>query len=225
MKHNIIIATKAFKLAYLLRDNLTGVDSREVVIITNEDELLKHLSVSSPRLVLLEHCFDSYTIDEFIAWITKKYRRLRLAVWTASEVLPAVAAHYILAGADSFISLRCEDKEIREGLKKVLNGKHYSPADVEAAVEGCDEAPDFGLKPTTREREIIRLASEGKSNREMADILDMSLSTLKWHKSNIYKRCTGKTNIHLMRYGLSRGVIPAESFKGGEGSMRDACAE
>jgi DNA-binding NarL/FixJ family response regulator len=225
MKNNIIIATKAFMLAHLLRDNLTGVDSREVVIINNEDDLLKQLNFSSPQLVLLEHCFDSHTIDEFIAWITKKYRRLRIAVWTAAEVHPAVAARYILAGAESFISLRHEDKEIREGLKKVLSGRPYSPADVELMVESCDEAPDFGLKPTTRQREIIRLASEGKSNREMADILGMSLSTLKWHKSNLYKRCTGKTHIHLVQDGLNRGIILAECFTEGKGGMRDDCAE
>jgi DNA-binding NarL/FixJ family response regulator len=60
---------------------------------------------------------------------------------------------------------------------------------------------------TTREREVLQLLAEGKSNKEVAGILNLSLYTVETHRSNIFQ----KLNLHgvaeLILYAIRKGVI------------------
>jgi DNA-binding NarL/FixJ family response regulator len=217
--NNIIIATPANSLAILLREKLAGVNRREIRVVNTGEELLKSIQASFPRLVFLEHCFDRNTTDEFIARITGKYRDLRIVVWAASNVPPSAAARFILAGAEGFISLRKSEREIRSGIEKILlEGRRYIPAEVAAIVEAGEEAPAFGAKATCREREIIRLTTlDGKSNKEIAELLGVKLVTVKKHKTSLYRKCGGTKPVHLTRYGLIQGIITSEELKAGKG--------
>ena len=60
---------------------------------------------------------------------------------------------------------------------------------------------------TTREREILQLIAEGKSNKDIANMLNLSLYTVETHRSNILE----KLNLHnvpeLILYAVRKGVI------------------
>ena len=60
---------------------------------------------------------------------------------------------------------------------------------------------------TPREREVLQLVAEGKSNKEIANLLNLSLYTVETHRSNIL----GKLNLHsvpeLILYAVRKGVI------------------
>jgi two-component system response regulator NreC len=60
---------------------------------------------------------------------------------------------------------------------------------------------------TLREREVLQLIAEGKSNKEVANMLNLSLYTVETHRSNIL----GKLNLHsvpeLILYAVRKGVV------------------
>ena len=60
---------------------------------------------------------------------------------------------------------------------------------------------------SARETEILKLIAEGKSSKEIAAILYLSIRTVDNHRTNIMKKLNVNKNIDLVRYALSMGYI------------------
>jgi len=99
-------------------------------------------------------------------------------------------------------------------IRAVSQGKAlFSPAISRMRVDDCmRQLQQRGVEDsyellTTREREILQLLAEGKSNKDIARMLDLSLYTVETHRSNIME----KLNLHgipeLMLYAIRKGVI------------------
>ncbi|HEX6290110.1 MAG TPA: LuxR C-terminal-related transcriptional regulator, partial [Herpetosiphonaceae bacterium] len=61
---------------------------------------------------------------------------------------------------------------------------------------------------TTREREVLYLAANGYSNREIGDRLSISSRTAEIHRANLMRKLNLHTQTDLIRYAIRRGVIP-----------------
>jgi DNA-binding NarL/FixJ family response regulator len=216
MRYNsVIIATNADFLADILRDTLRDFDAGPVLTAHDENELLAGIK-NYPRFVLLENCFRGPGTEEFILRLVKRDRDMRIAVWSAMAVKPVIAARYILAGAESYFSLRDRDKDIADIVKLITGGRRYCPPDVQAVIESETYFPDMRGKLTLREIEIIKLSITRKNNREIAGTLGISVATVKFHKAGIYRKCGGNTPVDILRYGLAQGVILPEDIGGTE---------
>jgi DNA-binding NarL/FixJ family response regulator len=62
---------------------------------------------------------------------------------------------------------------------------------------------------TTREREIIQLLSEGKSSKEVAALLNISVKTAETHRANIMRKLQMHTVSELVRYAVRNRIIEA----------------
>jgi DNA-binding NarL/FixJ family response regulator len=214
MRNNsVLIATSADFLADILRDTLRDLDCGAVVV-HDENELLARIKNGFPRFVLLEHCFREEGTEELILRAVKKNRDLRIAVWSAQKLKPVIAARFILAGAESYFSLRDTEENIAEILGRIAAGRRYCPAGVQAVVESNTYFPDLKGKLTLREREIIKLSVTGRNNKGIAEVLGITVPTVKLHKIHIYRKCGGNTQVDLLRYGLMQGVIRLEDLEG-----------
>jgi DNA-binding NarL/FixJ family response regulator len=213
--NSVIIATNAEFLADILRDTLRDFEVRPVLTVHTEDELLTGIKNKYPRFVFLENCFRGPRTEEFILRIVNRDREARIVVWSAMAVKPVIAARYILAGAESYFSLR--DKNIGDILRVILSGKRYCPAEVKAIVESETYFPDMKGKLTLREIEIIKLSASEPKNRKIADALGVRVATVKNHKARIYRKCGDNTPVDMLRYGLAQGGICLEDIgdKGG----------
>jgi len=60
---------------------------------------------------------------------------------------------------------------------------------------------------TSREREILQLIAEGKSNKEIANMLHLSLYTVETHRSNILAKLNLHTVPDLILYAVRKGII------------------
>jgi DNA-binding NarL/FixJ family response regulator len=60
---------------------------------------------------------------------------------------------------------------------------------------------------TTREREILQLLGEGRSNKEVANILQLSLHTVETHRGNILQKLNLHTGAELILYAIRKGVV------------------
>ena len=214
MRYNsVIIATDADFLADILRDTLRDFDVKPVLAVRNENELLAGMKNNNPRFVFLENCFRGQGTEEFIPRLAKLNRDVRVVVWSAMAVKPVIAARYILAGAESYFSLRDTDKSITDILERIVSGRRYCPADVKAVIESDTYFPDMKGNLTMREKEIIKLSVTGRNNRKIAETLGIQMSTVKSHKASIYRKCGGNTPVDILRYGLIQGIIRLEDLK------------
>jgi DNA-binding NarL/FixJ family response regulator len=60
---------------------------------------------------------------------------------------------------------------------------------------------------TSREREILQLIAEGKSNKETANILHLSVYTVETHRANIMEKLKLKSVPELILYAVRKGII------------------
>jgi DNA-binding NarL/FixJ family response regulator len=210
--HSVIIATSAEFLADILRDALRDFDIRPVVTAHSEHELLEGIKNNYPRFVFLENCFRGPGTEEFILRTVKRDRDVRIVVWSAMAVKPVLAARYILAGAESYFSLREREENIAEILKVIVSGGRYCPREVQAVIDSDTYFPDMRGKLTLREMEIIKLIVSEQKNRKIAEALGICEATVKNHKAHIYRKCGGNTSVDILQYGLTQGVIRPEDL-------------
>ncbi len=118
------------------------------------------------------------------------------------------------SGARGYLLKDTAEADLIMAIRAVSEGKAYfSPAISRMLVDDyLQQLQRRGVEDsyellTTREREILQLLAEGKSNKEVAQMLDLSLYTVETHRSNIL----GKLNLHgvpeLMLYAIRKGII------------------
>jgi two-component system response regulator NreC len=118
------------------------------------------------------------------------------------------------SGARGYLLKDTAEADLITAIRAVSEGKAYfSPAISRMLVDDyLQQLQRRGVEDsyellTTREREILQLLAEGKSNKEVAQMLDLSLYTVETHRSNIL----GKLNLHgvpeLMLYAIRKGII------------------
>ena len=104
-------------------------------------------------------------------------------------------------------------KELLQAIDEVLKGASYlSPritsGAVAAMLRSATVTPEEARELTPRQREVIQLFAEGRSMKEIADILTISLRTVAAHKYQIMDLLEIKTNAELYRYAVKHKTSP-----------------
>jgi DNA-binding NarL/FixJ family response regulator len=98
--------------------------------------------------------------------------------------------------------------DLIECIRKVLGGGRYVSPRVAKALEGleADATRRFGGHLTPRQREVLQLVAEGKSMKEMAVILNISVRTVEFHKNGLIQQLGLRTTAELTRYALDQKI-------------------
>lgn len=118
------------------------------------------------------------------------------------------------AGADGYCLKDAGRNELRMAIDSVLAGNAYlSPGISEKIMEGYIEGRKKLKTKTTwdtitqREREVLKLLGEGYQNKEIAEMLHISVKTVEKHRANIM----GKLDLHnaaaLTAYAIEKGLV------------------
>lgn len=121
------------------------------------------------------------------------------------SVLDAGARGYILKD-DAGKNLLAAVDAVRKG-KSFLSSKVSGAA--KAAVNDDGGAERMGRPLTPREREIVQLLAEGKSNKEIATFLNISVKTAETHRANIMLKLNFHSVTELVRYAVKNKIIQA----------------
>jgi two-component system response regulator NreC len=118
------------------------------------------------------------------------------------------------SGAKAYLLKDSAEDDLINAIKAVSEGKaFFSPAISKMLVEDYmrqmreREVEDSYELLTTREREILQLFAEGKSVKEVAALLDLSLYTVETHRSNIFQKLDLHSVAELILYAVRKGVI------------------
>lgn len=117
-------------------------------------------------------------------------------------------------GARGYLLKDSAEQDLINAVRAVSEGKaFFSPAISRMLAEdylrqgGKSGAEDTLERLTTREREILQLLGEGRSNKEVANFLQLSLHTVETHRSNIMQKLDLHTGAELVLYALQKGVV------------------
>ncbi len=118
------------------------------------------------------------------------------------------------AGARAYLLKDSAEYDLIQAVKAVSEGKaFFSPAISKMLVEDyMRQMRERGVEDsyellTTREREVLQLLAEGKSNKDAAALLNLSLYTVETHRSNIFQKLNFHSGAELILYAIRKGVI------------------
>jgi len=72
-----------------------------------------------------------------------------------------------------------------------------------------NDGPNGSLRLTAREREIIQLLAEGKSSKEVASVLNISVKTAETHRANLMRKLDCHSVVELVRYAVRNMIVEA----------------
>ena len=122
--------------------------------------------------------------------------------------------HSISAGAQGYLLKEDADEELFSAIEMIQRGRIYiSPFLSEESREDWAKAvrgkwnPSFAESLTSREREVLKLIAEGKSNKEIGSLLFISFRTVERHRANIMVKLNVKKTADLVKYALQKGYL------------------
>jgi DNA-binding NarL/FixJ family response regulator len=147
-------------------------------------------------------------------------RQLREAGCTAKILIltmhpdATLAQEALAAGGSGYLLKSSPGSELKRALREILLGRTYlSPAVTRDVIETKGRMTsiheDVWAHLTPRQREVLQLLAEGKSHKEVADILNISVKTTEYHKYAILDKLGIKTNAELVQYAIRHGIIAA----------------
>lgn len=118
------------------------------------------------------------------------------------------------AGAKGYLLKDSAESDLITAVRAVARGKSFfSPAVSKVLLDdyirklkrsGAEDAYDL---LTPREREVLQLVAEGKSNKEVANLLNLSVYTVETHRANIMQKLNLKGVPELTLYAVRKGII------------------
>ena len=127
---------------------------------------------------------------------------------------PALAAEAFRRGASGYLLKTCAASELIAAVREVQKGRSYlSPAIAKEAVDFLlredKESIEEGQRLTERQREVLQLLTEGKSMKQVASVLNVTTSTVAFHKLRIKETLNAKNDADLVQYAIRNHVIAA----------------
>ncbi|OVE80023.1 hypothetical protein BVY02_01485 [bacterium J17] len=207
----IIIADDHIVLRDGLRSLLNQVEGWSVVAeASNGMEVVPLVEDHCPDLVLLDLSMPNLGGIEAISRIQKLSEKPAILVLSARDDSCSVN-EAMKAGAKGFVPKSAGSEELHFAITAVLKGQTYlSPSVAEGLLtsreqEEGDTSPISAL--SGREREVMKLLSEGRPNREVAKLLHISPRTIDSHRANIMKKLGLSSNAELVQVAIKSGLI------------------
>jgi DNA-binding NarL/FixJ family response regulator len=179
-------------------------DGREAVALA---ESLK------PDVVVMDLTMPNLNGTEASRQITNKFPNIAVIILSMhsdeSYVLRALKA-----GARGYLVKESAEDDLINAIRTVSQGKaFFSPAVSKMLVEDYvrqlhdKDIEDSYELLTNREREILQLVAEGKSNKDVANMLNLSVYTVETHRSNVMEKLNLHTVPELILYAVRKGIV------------------
>ena len=175
-------------------------------------EALKMLKNLEPDVVLMDIAMPDMGGLEAPRHICKEFPRTKVIALTQHDdkefVFPVIEA-----GASGFISKIAASSELASGIRSVFRGDSFvSPSVAKVLIEDYQQKGPRGSRDpytqlTERERDVLRLAAEGRTTQEIADALVISPKTVEGHKTSLMTKLDIHNRTELIKYALRKGII------------------
>jgi len=176
-------------------------------------EALRCVRKRRPNLVLLDISMPKMNGISVMREIKSQFPEIKILALTIHE-----SDHYVLeafeAGADGYCLKDAGRRELMVAITSVLEGKKYiSPTIADNVMEGYLTGRKK-LKSRTswdtitpREREVLKLLGEGYQNKEISDMLHISVKTVEKHRANIMNKLDLHNAAALTAYAIEHGLV------------------
>ncbi len=213
--YRIVLADDHAILRHGLRKTLEQASGVEVIGEAGDGlELLNLVNRLRPQMVILDISMPKLRGIEAVREIKKAHPHTKILILTMHKEREYLY-HGISAGADGYLLKEDSAGELFSAIDRIQKGRIYvSPNLSEGLTEdwvklsrGERKGSLENEKLSTREREVLKLIAEGKSNKEIGGLLLISPRTVERHRANILDKLNLKKAADLVKYAVQKGYV------------------
>jgi DNA-binding NarL/FixJ family response regulator len=200
-RYRIVLADDHVMFRQGLKKIVDGVEDLEVAGEAGDGaELMSLLGTASPSLVILDISMPKLRGIEAIRMIRKSHADVKVLVLSMHREYLHQA---LSAGADGYLVKEDADLALFSAIGAIRQGRRYVSPRLRRELPG---AAAHGSEPlSARETEVLKLIAAGKSNKEVAEILCISVRTAEAHRASILGKLGLKNTADLVRYAIEKG--------------------
>lgn len=196
-----------------LKALLSGMQGVEVVAeATNGTQAVELAGSLKPDVVLMDIAMKELNGIEAAAIIARDNPLVRVVILSMHDTQDFVA-QALRAGASGYVLKDAAPLELEFALKAVTNGETYlSPKVSSHVIQSYVRPPDAesGLEALSpRQREILKAISRGRTTKQIAYDLGLSIKTIETHRAQIMDRLGIHDVAGLVRFAIRKGLISA----------------
>ncbi len=202
----------------IVRDGLRSLLERQpdmevVAEANNGREALKQTKNLLPDVVVMDigmHELNGIEATRQIVVKSPAVKVLALSMYSDKRFIIGM----LKAGASGYMLKDSAFRELVYAIRVVASNKVYiSPAIAGVVAEdylehSAEKNDSVHSVLTTREAEVLQLLAEGKSTKQTASILGVSIKTIESHRQNIMKKLNIDNIVGLIKYAIHEGIIP-----------------
>jgi DNA-binding NarL/FixJ family response regulator len=187
-------------LASLIADRFEVISTAE-----SGQELLRIAATCSPDLALMDVSMPDMTGLEAAQKLLKMVPSCKV-IFVSMHSKPEFVREAFAAGAMGYVLKRAAASELLDAMQEVLKGNIYISQQLASGVLSAFLRPRSAAL-TDRQRQVLRLISEGRSGKEIAENLNISVKTAQFHKTTIMQKLGVHSTAELTKYAIDHGII------------------
>jgi len=212
----------------LLRDGISAMldeqpDIRVVGALGNSERTLATIRTMRPTVILLDLGLRAQNSLQLVKSIRKTFAGMKVIVMDLVPMQSDVVI-YVQAGVAGFILKDATMDDFLDTIRSVSRGETILPPQltgslfsqiIDHAVRGSTRSVLMeSVRMTKRERQVVGLIADGMTNKEIAQELHLSTSTVKSHIHNILEKLALRSRVQIAKYAHTSGEYPADSEEG-----------
>ncbi|MEJ5367418.1 MAG: response regulator transcription factor [Bryobacteraceae bacterium] len=182
-----------------------AADGREAVRLARE---------LSPDVIVMDIAMPQLNGIDATAQIVRQNPRIQVLILSMHND-ETYLLRALEAGARGFLLKDTAEEDLVRAVRVVAQGKPYfSPAIAQALLEDYmrnlqqrNQQDSYSLL-TDREKEVLQLLAEGRSNKEVAQLLNLSVYTVETHRTRIMQKLNLHNTAELVLYAVRKKIIP-----------------
>lgn len=208
----------------LIRDGIESMllhtDDIEVIgSVSSGEESVNAVRKNRPDVILMDVMMGGMTGIEATRWV-KEFDPTVKVVLVTMEISKEYVSAGIKSGVDGYLPKDIDKETLLEAVRTVhKGGRFFNEAIMKLVFEDFYsheklKSPDKKLPNdlTKREYEILGLVASGKTNKELADALFISIKTVETHKTHILEKLGLKNTTELVKYAIKNNIISIDSL-------------
>ena len=193
--HGVVLAGLKFVLS--------RAEGMEVVATSERaEDIVRFYESTRPDVMLLDIRMPVVSGLDALEILRKAHPEAKIAMLTTSDLEEDVFRALRL-GASGYIPKDARPAEIANAVRTIASGGRYVPDGIQKIFDMRQKVKSL----SAREVSILQLSAKGFSNLEIAEILGISVNSVKTHFRHIFEKMDVNDRVEAVTLALSRGII------------------